>query len=117
MKLREINFTAGEIVQQIAGLLRDLIAILNGGIRESEQMFGGMISAQFISTVPTYLESPSKTPPLGLRLIRAKEPTSGDMKSGNHVSWTWTTTGQIRIDAIDGLTAATTYDLLLRLEV
>lgn len=91
----------------------DVIECLEQNVSFSDNIAGRVKDISYLSTtLPIAVEFDFGTPPAAVWVMKATPVEStGASTSGNQVSWTWNSAGQVSITAIANLTAGTRYDV------
>ena len=101
-------------VRMLSEWIRDVQEILTGNLQISDQMGGVQTITYNTNIAPLAISTGLISPPLCVRIVRAREFGTANMQSGNAVSWTWNDSGELSITAIDGLAAATDYEVTIQ---
>lgn len=111
MKVGEV--TEREIPRGLAAFVREVRAILNGGVRLSDQMRTARF--RFLSTqVPILVDASATRPPLALLCLSMRE-SRGDIAttiSGAAITWRHSRAG-IYVEAVDGAVPGVEYEIAI----
>lgn len=100
-----------DMVRPLQALVRQLVGILNGGVRLDEQSAGEVKKGvRYIGGETLTVSTKLKTTPAAVLVLSAREALTGSATviSGCAVTWSYAN-GAISITAITGLTASTDY--------
>lgn len=100
-------------LRQLSQFVREVRAILNGGIRLADQLAGGVRTFRWLSTAaPVLLSYQGSSTPLGVLCLRVVESRSSRavVTTGATVEWTHSDRGLLVSD-IGGTTPGTEYDV------
>jgi len=100
--------------RQLSQFVREVAAILNGGVRLADQL-GGVRSFRFLDTAgPVLVSPPRPAVPAGI-ICLSVVPSRGDRSavlSGASVTWTHSERGLL-VSAVGGTTSGTEYDVTI----